>query len=67
MIALIATEPINEHGLSVRVGESFETTPVIAAALRYSNKARFQRLGDLQPRTRRTYRRRDLTAEPTTD
>ena len=67
MIALIAKVPINEHGLSVRAGDEFETTPVIAAALTYSHKARFQTMGDLKPRARRTYRRRDLTADPTTD
>ena len=63
MIALIAEVPINEHGLKVRAGESFETTPVIAAALRYAHKARFQTMGDLKPRARRTYRRRDMTAD----
>jgi hypothetical protein len=64
MIALIALEPINEHGLKVPAGESFETTPILAAVLTRTRRARFQTLGDLKPRTRRTYRRRDLTAEP---
>jgi len=63
MIALIATVPINEHGLHVRAGDAFETSPVLAAVLTRARKARFHTLGDLKPRTRRTYRRRDLTAE----
>ncbi len=67
MIALIATESINEHGLKVRAGEQFETTPILAAVLTRTRRARFQTLGDLKPRARRTYRRRDMTAETVTD
>ena len=63
MIALVAEVAINEHGLKVRAGDPFETTPVLAAVLTRSGKARFL-TADVKPRTRRTYRRRDLTAEP---
>ena len=67
MIALVAEVAINEHGLKVRAGDQFEASPVVAAVLTRARKARFHTLGDLKPRTRRTYRRRDMTAEPVTD
>ena len=66
LIALIATVAIAEHGLKVRSGERFETTPVLAAVLTRQRKAQFLTADAPAPR-RRTYRRRDLTAETATD
>ena len=61
-IVLIATSTIAEHGISVRRGDTFETSPILAAVLTRAGKARLI-TADVKPRTRRTYRRRDMTAE----
>lgn len=63
-IALIATDTIAEHGLRVRRGDTFETSPILAEVLTRARKARFLTAEDSKPRRQRTYRRRDLTAEP---
>lgn len=61
-IALIATVALAEHGLKVRAGERFDTSPIVAAALTRQRKARFATADEAAPR-RRAYRRRDMTAQ----
>jgi hypothetical protein len=60
-IALIATDTIRQFGLDHRKGDRFFTTAIFAAALTRSGKAKFA--NDDEPRSKRTYRRRDMTAE----
>ena len=66
-IALIATDTIRQFGLDHRKGDRFETSAIYAAALTRALKARFVTVDDDEPRRKRTYRRRDLTAETVSD
>jgi hypothetical protein len=62
-IALIATDTIRQFGLDHRKGDRFETTAIYAAALTRQRKATFATVADDEPRRKRAYRRRDMTAE----
>lgn len=59
MRALIAFE---HHGRQLVEGESFECSPIEAAAYKYKHKAQFENT-TAKPK-RGQYRRRDLRAEP---
>lgn len=61
-IPLIALQSFQFEGRTVRSGEAIDVSPVQALALTYQRKARFLREGEAA-RKKRTYRRRDLTAE----
>lgn len=74
-IALVARVAFTHEGQALLPGETFEATPIQAAALTYRRRAIFATTHDLAlthgraveaepdaPRLRR-YRRRDLTAE----
>jgi hypothetical protein len=61
-IHLIAREAFEHHGRKLVPGESFSTSPIEAAALRYQRKATFA--PTQKPEVRRgRYRRRDMVAE----
>ena len=65
-IALIALKSFTHQGTFYRAGVAFEAEPVTAAILTRKRDARFATPADA-PNPKRTYRRRDLVAEASTD
>ena len=76
LISVTAITPLTHRGVEMRLGESFLCTPIEAAMLRYRGKVALasdedrnakvmQALVEQETpkRRRRSYRRRDLTAE----
>ncbi len=74
-IPVIALIDFEHHGELIQKGRQFDVSPIEAAALRYQKKADFTAMSrkDITveepstpqpPKTKRTYRRRDLKAEP---
>jgi hypothetical protein len=62
-IHLIARETFEHHGRTLVPGESFSTSPIEAAALRYQRKATFAPTQKAPAVRRGRYRRRDMVAE----
>lgn len=66
LIAMRALVPFQHEGRTLQPGDSLEVAATTAAILRYQRKADFATI-TVQPepaRKRRTYKRRDLQAEP---
>jgi len=65
MIAMRALVDFVQEGRAISAGETFETSAVSAAVLRYQHRAEFLTVRVQPPpaRTKRTYKRRDLRAE----
>lgn len=65
VIGLIALRDLQHDGRRIPAGAYFEAFPVQAAILKRRGDVRFGVQADATARTKRTYKRRDLTAEAT--
>ena len=68
MIPVVALCDLTHHGVSYTAGDRLDVSPIEAAALTYRKLARFAdkhlKAETPKKRSRRTYRRRDMVAEP---